>query len=304
MSRVLVTGASGFIGRRCLPLLAARGYEVHGVSARAPADARAVAWHRADLLDPQQAADLIAAVRPTHLLHLAWYAVPGQFWFSTANFQWVQASLGLFTAFASHGGQRIVGAGTCAEYDWRYGRCTEGLTPLAPATPYGVCKHALQLMLASLAQQCGLSAAWGRIFFVYGPGEHPARLVASVIGALLRDEPVRCTHGEQVRDFLHVDDVADAFVALLGSDFQGPVNVASGRPVRVKEIVQTLGDLTERAASIGLAAAPAPPDEPAVLVADVGRLLGDVGWHPRYGLADGLADTLVWWRGKLATPAG
>jgi nucleoside-diphosphate-sugar epimerase len=304
MTRVLLTGASGFIGRHCVPLLLARGYEVHAATSQAPSAARGVCWHQADLLDAAQVAALLAAVQPTHLLHLAWYAVPGEYWTSPQNFRWVQASLALLEAFARQGGRRVVAAGTCAEYDWRYGLCAEDVTPLAPATPYGVCKHALQTMLASFAEQAGLSAAWGRIFFLYGAGEHPARLVASVIGALLRREPARCTHGEQVRDFLYVEDVAAAFVELLGGDVCGPVNVASGIPVRLKEIVQTIGAMVGREELIQLGVVPAPPGEPPVLLADTRRLREEVGWRPTYDLATGLAETIRWWQGQALEPTG
>ena len=147
--RVLLTGASGFIGSHCIAPLVTRGYEVHAVTSRKAGERGGVCWHQADLLDERQCAALVAHVRPMHLLHIAWYAVPGKYWNSAENLRWVQASLGLMQAFAAAGGRRLVMAGTCAEYDWSHGRCTESDTPLAPTTLYGTCKHALQIMLAA-----------------------------------------------------------------------------------------------------------------------------------------------------------
>src|ERR1044072_871931 len=219
MKKVLVSGASGFIGRHCLPILVARGYEVHAVATKPQADLEAaVTWHFVDLLDGEMAANLIRDMNPTHLLHLAWYAVPGKYWRATENLDWVAASLNLVKAFAREGGKRVVIAGSCAEYDWSDGWCSESTTLLAPATLYGACKHALRVMVDAYARQSNLSFAWGRLFYLYGPYEQPQRLVSSVIRSLLLDERAQCSSGEQKRDFLFVQDAASAFTALLDSD--------------------------------------------------------------------------------------
>ncbi len=236
--RVLLTGARGFIGRRCLPILLERGYEVHGVTSRqAPAETRAVRWHTADLLDPAQVSALLQASRPTHLLHLAWVTTPGEYWTSAENNRWLAAGRDLIRAFAQQGGHRAVGAGTCAEYDWSGGHCDEASTLLAPATLYGEAKHALSCVFEDAGRESGLTTAWGRIFLLYGPAEHPARLVPSVARALLRGKPANCSGGTQVRDFLYVKDVAGAFAALLDSEVTGAVNIASGQPTAVRDVV-------------------------------------------------------------------
>src|SRR5262249_11285022 len=162
----------------------------HAVSSRPrPQDGFAVYWHQADLLNPQDIATLLLSIRPTHLLHLAWYAEPGKYWTSEKNLEWICASLNLLIEVVRHGGQRVVMAGPCAEYDWPSGHCAEAVAPLTPTTLYGSSKHALQVLLAAVARQAGLSSAWGRIFFLFGPYEHPSRLVASVARSLLQGEP-------------------------------------------------------------------------------------------------------------------
>lgn len=296
LKKVLLTGAGGFIGRHCLPILRDAGFEVHALSRAAHETGQGVQWHVVNLFEDGAAEMLLAEVRPTHLLHLAWYAEPGRYWTAPENFQWVRASLALLQAFAAQGGQRVVMAGTCAEYDWRHGWCSEAVTPLAPTTVYGTCKHTLQAMLAAYSRQYGLSSAWGRIFFLYGPHEHPSRLVSSVIRSLLRGEPALCSSGEQVRDFLHVADVASAFIALLDSDVQGSVNIASGEAVAIRDLVERISAKLGHPELLRLGARPTPVEEPPLLLADVRRLKKELGWQPTIGLDSGLDDAIAWWR--------
>ncbi len=299
MNRVLVTGASGFVGRQCLPLLLEQGYEVHSLCrdpGRCPISD--VSWHRNDLLQPGCAGELLRQLRPQYLLHLAWYAVPGKFWEARENLEWLRASLELLAAFTDNGGCRLVAAGTCAEYDWNAGECSEDTTPLLPTTLYGTSKHALERIVHSYKAQSGLSSAWGRIFFLYGPYEHPSRLVAYVVQSLLKGEPAFCSDGLQVRDFMHVNDVASAFVSLLASEVQGPVNIASGNPVSVRQVLDEIGQQTGRPDLVRRGARPARP-EPARIWADVRRLQEEVGCLPRYDLPGGIRQTIEWWRHSL-----
>jgi len=285
--RVLVTGAGGFIGRHVLEPLRARGFEV-------------VAPRRAeiDLLAPDGPRRAIERARPTHLLHLAWYAGHGRFWTSEENVRWVEASLALLRAFAAAGGRRAVVAGTCAEYDWTAGEelLHEARSPLRPATLYGAAKHALHTVAAAWGEQNGVALAWGRIFFLHGPGEAPGRLVASVARALAAGEPAQTASGTQVLDVLHVSDVAAAFAALVDADVTGPVNVASGEGRSVRTIVEALGAAAGRPDLLRIGARPDRPGDPPRLLGDATRLREEVGWQPALGFEEGLAATLRWWR--------
>ncbi len=296
MMRVLVTGATGFIGRHALEPLARRGFEVHAVRHSAPPAAEGVRWHRADLLDRCALGSLMRAVRPSHLLHLAWYAVPRDYRTSPENLRWRRAGMELLEEFASAGGRRAVLAGTCFEYDLGRGLCAEDATPLAPATVYAACKNALSEAAFQFARRTGLSLAWARIFYLYGPHEPPARLVPSVILSLMRGERARCTHGLQVRDFLHVEDVASALAALLASPVEGAVNIGSGEPVTIRDMVGRIADEMGAGGRVDFGAVePAPTDAPVVLAATA-RLRDEVGFRPRWPLADGLASTIRWWQ--------
>jgi nucleoside-diphosphate-sugar epimerase len=307
--RVLVTGAGGFIGRWSVPALIAAGYEVHGVVGRdssrtEPRQLHGATLHRVDLLDAAAVDALSAAVEATHLLHFAWIATPGAYWNSPDNSRWLGAGLHLLQAFQRHGGVRVVMAGTCAEYDWaRAGVCNEATSPLADAlvptaSAYAKAKLEMHIALTQFAAAHAMSAAWGRIFFQFGPDEHPDRLVASVICSLLSGREAPCSHGRQVRSFLHVADVGSAFAALLDSGVVGAVNIGGVRRLCIAELVHEIGRQIGRPELVHLGARSAPLDEPPVLVPDLGRLQTDLDWRPRFGLEDGIADTIAWWRSR------
>jgi nucleoside-diphosphate-sugar epimerase len=291
-----VTGARGFIGHHALVPLVEAGHEVHAISTRpAPADEAArVIWHQADLLsDP---AGLVTRVEPERLLHLAWCTEHGHYWTSLENLRWMEATLALTRAFAAAGGRRAVLAGSCAEYEWGLpGRCAEHSTPLRPATLYGVTKNATRMVVEAAADEFGIEVAWGRVFFLYGPGEDERRLVASVASALTRGDRAATTAGAQRRDFMHVADAGAAFAALVEAQTQGPVNVASGEARRLRDLIEAIGCAAGRADLLDIGALAARPGDPEEVVADVARLRDEVGFRPRMSLEHGLADTVSWW---------
>ncbi len=299
MKRILVTGAGGFVGRQVLAQLRDYGFEVHAVySVESISVDPSVRAHVVNLLAPGAIAGLMAQVRPLQLVHLAWCAKPGLYWNSAENLAWVRATLELLEVFQRHGGEAAVIAGTCAEYDWRYGYCQEALTPLQPATVYGRCKNAARELSEVFAQLHGMSVAWGRIFQVYGPHEAPGRLLPSICQALLRDEEARCTHGQQWRDFIHVGDVAGALLHLLAARANGAFNIGSGQPTRLHSVVEYVARQLDQAQLLRFGAIAAPADDPPLLLADMQRL-SSLGWQPQFDLHSGLEDTLAWWQKSL-----
>lgn len=298
--RVLLTGASGFIGRHCLRPLVQRGYEVVGTyRSGQPLAIEGVRWVRADLLQAGSAQRLVADVAPSHLLHLAWYVEPGKMIGHVDNLSWVSASVDLLRSFRESGGVRCTVGGSCYEYDWRYGYCNEELTPRKPDTLYGAAKNGLFEAFLGYCAATGLSGAWARMFFLYGPHENQRRLVPSVILSLLKGAPAESSHGEQIRDYMHVQDVADGLVALLDSQASGDYNLASGRTTSIRSIVEMLGELTGRADLLRIGAIPARANDAPLVIGDPGMAQRAFGWKSSIPLRDGLQATVDWWKARL-----
>ena len=296
--KVLITGATGFIGQHCLPRLIARNFEVHATSSKkeTPIVFDGVQWHHINLLDSVACQNTIVKILPTHLLHLAWIAQPGVFWASNENLHWLIHSLELVQTFCQNGGLRVVGVGSCAEYEWGHSTCIENHTPLKPSTIYGRCKLAMSLALEAAADAYGISAVWARLFFPYGPGEPRDRLIPTVILGQLQGQEVRCTHGRQFRDFIFVEDVADALVTLLDSSTTGSFNIGTGIAQNLLEVVATVSSQLGRPDVVRFGSKPAPDGDPERVVADISRLKQEVGWQPKITLQQGIERTIEAWR--------
>ena len=298
---VLLTGASGFIGRPALAALLARGFRVHAVSRDSKTEQGAAAtWHETDLLDAAQRRELIKRIHPTHLVHLAWHVEHGSFWNAPENEIWRDASFDLFRLFAEHGGRRAVIAGSCAEYDWSAlsDRPVRETDPCRPATAYGRAKLALLQQTTEAARRASVSLAWARFFLLFGEREDPRRFVPSVIRSLLRGEDVALTSGRQIRDLLNSRDAASAVAALAHQDsVTGPVNVASGHALSLRQAAEIIAGLCGQPVSLlKFGALPDREGEPAFLAADVGRLSCEAGFTFDVPLKSRLAECIAWHR--------
>ena len=184
----------------------------------------------------------------------------------------------------------------------RCGHLSES-APCRPATLYGTAKDGLRRVLVAYAGSAGLSLAWGRLFYLYGPGEAPGRLVGDAVQTLLAGRHFATSHGRQRRDFLHVADAGNAFAALLDSSVEGPVNLGSGAAVPVRVILEALGTLTGRLDLIAFGARALAPSEPASIEAHIRRLAQEVGFRPAYSLDEGLRATVEAARARFSSSA-
>lgn len=299
--RVLVTGATGFIGARAVAALVSRGAEVHAAVIEPEGSVPGAQSHVVDLFDETAVGVVLDHVRPTYLLHLAWYVEHGRFWTAPQNLDWAVRARTLVQQFAATGGQRVVGVGTCAEYGGAEGACDESTTPVVPTTIYGQSKAAGWFLMQAAARTAGIDAAWARIFHVFGPGEAEARLVPSLVRPLLAGEPATCRAGAHVRDLIDVADLGDALAAITLSTTTGAVNVGSGTRARLGDVARRLAALCGHEDLLTVEEGRSTPDNPRVLVPHLDRLQREVGWHSPATLEARLVEVVDWWRS--ANPA-
>jgi nucleoside-diphosphate-sugar epimerase len=292
-NRVLLTGASGFVGRQVVAPLLQYGFEVH-LTSRAALEMPMVHEHRVDLFDESAVSRLLESVRPTHLIHLAWYTQPPEYWHSPMNAAWEACSLHLFESFVRNGGKRFVGTGSCAEYEWGSDVLKEDVTPEVPATPYGCAKLSLKRRSEALALTAGISFSWARLFFLFGPHERKERFVPSIVDRLLQKENAYCRSGDLIRDLLYVEDAGDAIGALARSNVEGTVNIASGTASQLGEVAIEIGLVMHLPELVHVASEDSKSTAPKSLVADVSRLSREVGWKPRFDRHDAIQRTIAW----------
>lgn len=284
---LLITGASGFLGRALLDTLSdVQAERTVAVSRRGyPLDDRC-SWVAADLTDPTQVADLFRTVKPHRMIHLAWLSADSDDRYEDPlNRLWARASDTIMAAFVTNGGRRAIVAGSCIEYGPAGGIIDEAFPP-APDTLYGQCK----LRASNSALRIGLesetcSVAVGRVFFSFGPHEDHRRLIPSVALSLLSGSPAALSAGTQQRDFLPSGKVAEALLALLDIEDQGVFNIGSGSAISVKDLAIEVAKVVGRPDLLEFGARPPGGDHAEILTADISKLLQATDWKPDFVLS-------------------
>lgn len=300
---MLVTGASGFIGSHAVRAALDRGHEVTAaVRSRAGSASLERLSPRLRIVEAELSDQ--PAMRRAGLeasadlaLHLGWSIGP-HCYDAPDNLECVGGSLALLRGLVEAGCPRVVFVGTHLELAPGDGELAED-APIAPSNLYAVCKDAVHRVARSFAGESGTSFVWARLFNLYGPGQPDWALVSFVIRHLLEGRRCPMTHGEQVRTFLHVRDVAEALLAVGESSVGGVVHVGSDRAVTVREVGSRVGDQLGRAELLSFGElAPKERDAPRI-VPSCHRLFDEVGFRPSWGLDEGLADTIDWWRSQI-----
>jgi len=289
--KIFVTGATGFIGSAFCRLALERGHEIAGLiqpTKTPPASVspgEKMSWLQGTLAGPPWKS--IEPFQPDVCVHLAWIATPGVYLESPENERYLQWSLDMAHRLLEIGVNHIVGAGTCIEYQISGAPLSEDRTPLNPTTLYAHCKNALREILAAEAEKDGWQFCWGRVFYPYGVGEHPARLCSSLIQKLQRGETLLLKTPHSRKDYIYIEDLAAAILLTVEKKFIGTINWGTGKGVSVREIAEIAAAILGRPELMESQNPPAADPFPFV-VADVSRLK-QLGWQPQVDLQTGLA---------------
>ena len=294
--KVLITGGTGFIGRNVVNQLIEKGYEVHSlVFPPFALKQEGLFQYEIDLMDSKSVEEFLKEHNFENLIHLAWYVGKGC---HTHNFNldWTISTLQLVKSFVENGGKCFVGAGTISEYEYKYGYLLEDETPTDPQTLYGNSKNAIYNILKVYCKQNGCKFKWPRIFNLYGPNEKPVRLMPSVINSCLKGEDVKVSDCLKYQDYLHVEDTSRGIISVFESNIEEAVNICSGKPVQLREIVNKIAEYTDYKGKILWGAIPAAFEND--IVVGNNKKLESTGWKPRYDLETGLKHTIDWWKDK------
>ncbi len=289
--KILLTGPTGFIGSAFARSALSRGHHLAGLIIPSesippglpPGDR--MFWLRGTLDEAPWPE--IAAFGPEVCVHTAWITTPGVYLESPENVRFLDSSLRFLQRVREFGARHVVGLGTCIEYQLGPEPLSEDRTPVGPTTTYARCKNELRLRLEQDAQASGTSFCWGRVFYPYGPGEHPSRLCSAIIQKLRQGEKIFLKTPDSTKDYIYIEDVAAALVTVVEKQFRGVINLGTGVGVTVREIAGCLARLLGRPDLIEEATQPEPDPFPRV-VADARRLTG-LGWRPAVTLEEGLA---------------
>lgn len=269
MKHILLTGASGFVGRQILKALKARGHHVTVTQRPGKALPEGYAADRViltgDLFAESEGFWAEALSGIDCLIHAAWYVEPGKYLDSAKNLDCVNGTLSLAKGAVAAGVTHMVGIGTCMEYRLPSDHLDVS-QPLEPATLYAASKLALFQILGHYFAKTGTGFSWCRLFYLYGEGEYPQRLVPYVRAGLARGEVVKLSAGTQLRDFLDVAEAGRQIADVIATGQQGPINICSGKAITIRALVEAIADEYGRRDLLAFGTAAIHPSDPAAVV--------------------------------------
>lgn len=236
--KVILTGATGLIGKEAIKPLLDCGFEVFALTIDKANTDCGIKWINCNIFDEHSVQNVFMEKKPDYLLHFAWIAT-GDYLMSDINYKFIDSSLNMLREFKNNGGKRAVFAGTCFEYKFKDEPLKE-TDELNPTTIYAKCKNELREKAQKYCLDNNISFGWGRIFYVYGHGENEKRLVPHVINSLKNNKEVVIENGSLIRDYMYSRDIAVSFVKFLDSDSEGIVNICTGEGVSLGEYAQII----------------------------------------------------------------
>ncbi len=306
--KVFLTGATGFIGSATARALVAKGHQVM-ILARSEANFFRIEpvlsnleLCTGSLAEPDSYSAQLKAFAPDCLIHCAWAGVGQRHGEDRHQFENVSDAVRLVEIGIDAGMSSFVALGSQAEYGPLNGVAKE-TSPLSPASDYGRAKIEAQKSIASTLAPHSIPFAWLRVFSTYGPGDDSRWLIPSLIQNMLNGKPFPLTRGEQLWDYLYVEDAADAISIAAELKISGIFNLGSGKAIPMRQIFQFLRDAIDPEYQLGLGELPYRVDQVMHLEADISRLSTVAGWQPKVAIEEGLIKTVEQFKFQSSQPS-
>ncbi len=284
--KLFITGATGFIGRAFCRVALERGHRVLALCRNADAALPpGIEMVIGTLAETPWA--LVEQFSPDAVLHLAWVATPGVYLTSPENEVWLEQSKTWFQSLRDIGVPHIAGTGTCIEYAASPEPLHEMTSRLGPAFPYSRAKAALFQWLNDGALGSQTTWSWFRVFYPYGPGEHPSRICSSLIAQLSVGKSLTLHTPHSVKDYIFVDDLALAMCLALEGKATVAINIGTGLGISIQDLATRLAELLHADTNLVQHANELASDPTPIVIADNQRLHG-IGWSQRTSLEAGL----------------
>lgn len=251
MKNILLTGATGFVGRQVLLHLLNKRFKIHIIIRKGREkiikykSSKIKMIFTKDLFKENQNWWKKKCKDIDTIIHLAWYTKHEDYLNSPKNIDCLIGSLNLVKGAIKAGVRRFVGIGTCFEYEFSSKDLTVN-TPLKPLTIYAKAKAGLYLSLSKLLPSKSVEFSWCRLFYLYGDGEDERRLVPYIHKQLSKGNLAQLTNGKQIRDFLDVYKAGKMITDVSIGRQQGPINICSGNPISVRHLAEKIADKYNR----------------------------------------------------------
>lgn len=238
MSKILISGGTGFIGKHLLSILEEKGHSCFVISRKENSSpCTSTNFINFDFLFGSSFSNILQKISPDIFIHLAWDVKSQDFVSNTVNKLWYQRSINLCKQFLDNGGKKIIVAGTCFEYDLSSNDVLNEDSKCIPSSLYGKCKNNLHDDLLYFLDEYNYDLIWARIFYPYGLGEEKRKFISYIIDSIKNDKKLFIKQPNDVLDYIHVSDIAEALSLLTNSNVSGTFNVCSGNQVKVENII-------------------------------------------------------------------
>jgi len=294
--KILVTGASGFLGARLCARLLEGGAEIHATSrARRASDHANLHWLQCDLAKSTVVKDLLAAIRPDVIFHLAGHvtAAPDANLVLPTFHSLLASTVNILATATTIGCRRVVVTGSLTEPE-------PGCVEVVPSSPYAAAKWAGAAYARMFHQLYGTPVVIVRPFMTYGPGQHREKIIPHTICSLLQGNSPKLASGEWRADWIYLDDVIEGFLAAAcRRRLDGcTIDLGSGVLTSTREVVEKLGKLIDPAIKLLFGSVPNRPAEQ-TRIANTSYAKDKLDWEPRTSLDRGLEKTIRWYQGQL-----